>query len=55
MHKRHYNDVLTITDHFLLSYWCVLIGMSADIDAHVTSQYEIIKRIGKGVSTTFTL
>jgi len=24
--------------------------MSADIDAHVTNQYEINKRIGKGVS-----
>lgn len=27
--------------------------MSADIDAHVTSQYEINKRIGKGVSFNY--
>ena len=27
--------------------------MSADIDAHVTSQYEINKRIGKGVSECY--
>lgn len=28
--------------------------MSAEIDAHITKKYEIKKRLGKGVSPSFT-